>query len=304
MKFCKFIVIATACFALGGCAVVTRQPISQSDRQKISSDKLVVNTNQHEIKPDLGVDEFAAASLPPADPRAVAGPADQPSLLGMLIVSAIDNHRSHKIEDQIAPIRSALNDYDFMPTLQRALTTQLQKVAWLKLNASELKYNLSNDAQSSMVQRANGKSILFVDANYMLNKDFTALFVSAHVRLSRKDANNQTEKLYENYFVYVDHLDPSIKHREPALPLWTAKHGARLKVGLKLASEDLAWMIALDIRNPKLEQYASLTQPEIKFKSDQDIPRQGKVIAKLGEQTVLRTADGSLYAVNANSLLG
>jgi hypothetical protein len=226
-RYFSFKCIITFLLALiYGCAPAKYIQLSSENANKIHSSKAYSVITQEEIIPQIGQSKVAMA---------MGGGA-----LAALIDVAVDSHRSKKAEQEIAPLRQVISDYDFRKEFWSQLQVELKSSK--KFNISELVTStkpLSDDEQTLLAKNINEDALFTIITDYSLSADYRSLNINSSVSLWLKGTK---EKIYLEKLVY-NSPDIDSDPGEPAITKWKANNGELYRTTLHQGIEEIIKML-------------------------------------------------------------
>lgn len=127
---------------------------------------------QAEIKSDINASTLAVAT---------GG-----GMLGGLIAAAQNAERAKKAEELIAPLRTALIDYDADVVAQESAKAALAGVPWLSSAALTFGKDSSPVGRTTFLDANDAAQVVFVEYTYDLSPEFDALRVVANIQFTNK----------------------------------------------------------------------------------------------------------------------
>ena len=127
---------------------------------------------QAEIKSDINASTLAVAT---------GG-----GMLGGLIAAAQNSERAKKAEELIAPLRTALIDYDADALVQQSARSGLAGVPWLSSVPMTFGKDSSPVGRTDFLDAGATEQVAFIEYTYDLSPEFDALRVVAHIEFANK----------------------------------------------------------------------------------------------------------------------
>lgn len=305
----KNIFLLFAVLFLTSCtATSSRQVLNNQDKTNIQSSQILLNSTQREIVMQHN-NWFNSDYIDPYAPmdsgyivhqNAAANP--QAGLIGALVVSGIQHSQANSAMTAMAPIRNALEDFDFLSQFNSDLKHTLGQLPWLNVRKQVIKYNVRED-ETVIANTANENTTLFIGTTYALNSVFRQLEISAYVKLVQKSANKKDVRtLYTNNFFFVNRLSVPNENASQNKERWIKNNGALLKEKMRDASSLLSHMILMDIGNQNVQAYP-LSNKVIAIRTVYGAKEKANIIKQQNGYYIVMMHDNSLYAVNADDIV-
>jgi hypothetical protein len=267
-------VLVMALAALGACATQPKHSIDPADRSPPGGREAVVMVPQGEIRAAV-VASNAGAGL---------------GLVGALIDTGVNQHRTNKAEAAITPLRTELSDYNFD---QQALTTTqatLTKLDWLSVKKTTFSKDTSKQNINALLDKSASPEVLMAVYDYALTADFSAMELTARFTISPKaiaagespDSRLKPEHaVYSQTFVYVIALSGADDNLASNCSKWSQGHARPARTALDLGIERIDALLVRQLQE---------TPDEIKKQSQGASVEAGGHKGKLVEQS----AEGTL----------
>lgn len=290
---------------LSSCAVIPpRQPLNNHDKINIHSTRVLLNTNQDEIVMRYS-NWFDAELIDPEAPMPrghivhYVGGSLSGGLIGAMVVNGI---QSRLASIKIAPIRSSIDDFDFLKVFNSEIQNNVAKLPWLKVKKQIIRSDLQAYKESEIVNAANENTTLFIGTTYALNSTFKRLEVAAYAKLAQKSTSNQKPlTLYTNNMYFIYRLSDPNQSAKANKEYWMKHGGEKLREKLHNAASLLANIIANDIGNP----FSNIYQRNklITFRDFSGFKTQGHLIKQQDGYYIISSKDNEIYVINEPVLI-
>lgn len=196
----KVIIFVSTCFLLAACVTTPfRTPISQSFIDSKEPISVYLVFDQEEIDADIPIQNNSAAAY-------------QYGLLGVALVGAMDNaankSNSEIAEENLAPIRNALIEYDFNQLFEKNARESLNNLE--SLNVAELvRVNSIEEFEELKKALPTEQKYLTLNVHYKLDTNFTLPYVKLDAELVDKSILDKKQRtLYRNRFTSYGETKP------------------------------------------------------------------------------------------------
>ncbi len=277
---------------LSGCAISPRKPMTMQARQRIHSNKILINSAQKSI--NILITSWASSNFASPYSREYSGAIMRPNtseapggLLQDLIASGLTSHDDTKASKMAQPVRKALGHYKYLNDLEKAIQQKVATIPWLKVKKVATQYAIKK-SEKDVINAAKENTTLLIGTTYRLSEQFNRLEVATWVQLDEKQPKNQTPSvLYSNQFNYYYFLESASSNHATNKARWVQDHAAFLKKQLSRAASATANMVAMDLQNPQTAPYAN------NKKAKANIICQGRLIKKTGKLYYILMNGGS-----------
>lgn len=216
------VVLALVFMSLVGCVTPPRRALDPADRSPSGGREAVVLVSQGEIHAEINASQVSAA---------LGG-----GLLGALIDTSVNQHRTNKAEEALKPLRDALAGYNFDQRALEATRAALANLDWVGAKQVSFSKDVSADNRSACLDKSQAPEVLFATYDYGLTADFGAVEVSVTVTIApkavppgkaAKDRINISNAAYTQEFTAVVPIAGAGKELAGNTALWAAD-GAKL----------------------------------------------------------------------------
>jgi hypothetical protein len=164
-------------------------------------------------------------------------------LLPALIDASNNASRTKKAELTIAPIRTALNDFDGDGLALQTTKSAIAEVPWLQTADIELSKDSSLLGKSAMLDKASSTQTVFIEYNYGMSADFSAVMVNATIEIADKtlppEQTKPESRVQPNHVLYSNVIStavylPNAKPKDPNgnAAVWAADNGKAARAAL------------------------------------------------------------------------
>jgi hypothetical protein len=194
----------------------------------------------------------------------------------------------------MAPFYSAVDDFNYRPTFQQALSTTLSSGMPLKFAPPEgtALIPLNKELDGRVATLATGTGLLFLRTSYTFTSDFKRLNAVTYAELKVPGA---PQAVFKNIFFYQSREQGA--GGSESVKAWSANQGAAYRAALNQATQELTHMLALDLA-------ASATDPADAPKATLDkvdgparTSITGNVLASGTDRKIVRNGAGNMYSL-------
>jgi hypothetical protein len=251
MRFRIAAVLAVLSIALTGCVTPPRHALDLADRSPAGGREVVVLVPQGEIRGEVAVSNAGAGF----------------GLIGALIDTGVNQHRTSKAEEAITPVRDALTDYNFDQQALDSTQAALPALPWLEVKKISLSKDNSSNHLNEILDKSGSPEVLFAVYDYALVPDFSALQVTLRVTICPravpagkppKARIELSQAAYEQDFTYVVPLTGATKDLKENAQRWANVSGSAARLALNHALTRLSHMVALSLQQSP-EELAKLS---------------------------------------------
>jgi len=164
--------LALVIMSLVGCATPPRRALDPADRSPPGGREAVVLVSQGEIHAEINASQVSAA---------LGG-----GLLGALIDTSVNQHRTNKAEETIKPLRDALGGYNFDQRAVEATRAALVGLDWLGARQVSFSKDVSSNNRIACLDKSQAPEVIFATYDYGLSADFAAMEVTVTVTIAPK----------------------------------------------------------------------------------------------------------------------
>lgn len=223
-------VLVLGVLSLLGCATPPRRALDPADRSPSGGREVMVLVSQGEIH----------AAINPSVAGAVLGG----GLLGALIDTSVNQHRTNKAEQTVKSLRDALNGYNFDQRAMEATQSALASLDWLGAKHATFSKDVSDDNRNACLDKAQAPEVLFATYDYSLTADFSAVQVSVTVTIDSrtiaagkpaKDRIKVANAAFTQDFTSLVPLANAAKEPTDNVQRWAADNARLARVALDTA---------------------------------------------------------------------
>jgi hypothetical protein len=223
-------ILTLAIVSLVGCATPPRRALEPADRSPSGGREAYVLVSQGEIHAAIN--------------RSAAGAVLGGGLLGALIDTSVNQHRTNKAEETVKSLRDALNGYNFDQRAVQATQSALAGLDWLGAKQVSFSKDVSDDSRNACLDKAQAPEVLFATYDYSLTADFSAVEVSVTVTIdarkippggSAKDRIKTANAAYTQAFTSLVPLANATKEAPDNMQRWAADNARLARVALDAA---------------------------------------------------------------------
>lgn len=286
----RYVALGMVLAAFAGCAAQPRHFIDPADRSPPGGREAVVIVPQGEIRAAV-VASQAGASL---------------GLVGALIDTGVNQHRTNKAEAAITPLRTELSDYNFDQRALAATQGTLAKLDWLNIRKTTFSKDTSKQNTNAILDKSESPEVLMAVYDYALTADFSAMEVTARFTISPKaiaagqspDSRIKLDHaVYSQTFTYVIALSGADDDLRSNCDKWSLGHARSARLALGLGIERVNALLVRQLQETP-DELKKLTEGA----SVEAGGHKGKLVEQNAEGTLLIDPTGNwVYVAGATA---
>jgi hypothetical protein len=270
-----------AALMLSACASApTRVALEPAIKQKLNEVKVLSLLSQDEV---IVRPEAFGASV------ALGG-----GLIGAMIDSKVAEGRQSTVQEMMAPFYGAVDDFDYRPGFQQALSITLSAdmpVKFAALESTSL-IPLNQELGSRVAAMASGTGLMFLRTSYAFTSDFTRLNLVTYAEIKVPGAQ---PPLFMNTFFYQSkaHGGGGIE----SVKAWSSNHGVAYRAALNEATKEITRMLAMDLAASASDSAGAPKATLEKVDGPLRQPITGTVLATGADRKIVRNIAGNMYSL-------
>jgi hypothetical protein len=277
----RFAAAVTVALVLSACASApTRIALEPAAKQKLNEVKVLSVLPQDEV---IARAETLGASV------ALGG-----GLIGAMIDSNVAESRQNALQDMLAPFYGAVDDFDYRPSFQQALTVTLSNGMPVPFSATESSalLPLKQNVDTRLAALSHGGGLLLVFTTYAFTSDFTRLNLVTHASLHLPGVK---DPVFKNTFYYQSTARGA--GAADSVKTWSANQGATYRAALNEATQQITRMLAMDLVAGASDPADAPKITLQKVDGPQRNAITGNVLATGVDRSIIRNTAGNMYSL-------
>ena len=270
-----------AALLLSACASApTRVALEPASKQKLNEVKVLSVLPQDEVI--LRPEAYGATA-------ALGG-----GLIGAMIDSKVAEGRQNTAQTIMAPFYGAVDDFNYRPGFQQALSTALSTnmpVKFAKLESTSL-IPLNQELSTRVAAMPNGTGMMFLRTSYTFTSDFTRLNLVTYAEIKVPGAESA---VFMNTFFYQSKAHGS--GGAESVKAWSDNRGMAYRAALNEATQEITRMLALDLAASKTDPADAPKATIEKVDGPLRQPITGAVLASGPGRKIVRNIAGNMYSL-------
>lgn len=232
------------------------------------------------------------------------------------IDAAVNSSRAKKADEQIRPLKDTIIDVQFDQLMIDATKLALNAVPDLPLKSVSVTKQVDEKSYEALYKASAANSVMFINLDYQLNKDFSALIISTRETMfplsaAAKKSAGQPENssndgkplaleksIYRSQIFYEYALPAKAATIEENVELWKANNASLLRAGLNNGTAQISKLLAEDLQRTPSPADTNLPKTKVNAYIS------AHILAEHNFGRTLRYPDGSIhYEANATILV-